>query len=108
MNIAARNAEIVAAIARNVPRGLLADRYGITPTRIGQIVKAHGVCPKRAKRGESASSWTADEVSALTLLWGVTSASVIAETVGRSRNAIIGKAARLGLARLQPGRRAAS
>lgn len=50
--------------------------------------------------------WTTEQVDTLTRLWGIHSGAVIAREIGHgaTRNAIIGKAHRLGLPRLVEGR----
>lgn len=47
------------------------------------------------------SGWTEHDITTLRAMWGKRRAEAIAEGLGKSRNAVIGKANRLGLARLQ-------
>lgn len=103
MDIASRNAEIAAAIGRNVPRGLLADQYGLSTTRIGQIAKDLGAPLRRSPRRFAQTNWPDADVATLKRMWGKRGTRVadIARALGRTRNAVIGKARRLGMARLQ-------
>ena len=105
MNTAARNAEIVAAVRCAVPRSDVARRYGLTPARIGQIARTHGVTVTRAPRAASPGSWSDKDIALLVSLWPTCSGAEIAAKLGRTRNSVMGKAYRLGL--MQPrGRKA--
>ena len=105
MDIAARNAEIVAAIGRNVPRGVIAARHDLSATRVQQIAKEGGVALRRSPRRFASTNWPRADVATLKRMWGKERIARIAQRLGRTRNAVIGKARRLGLARLAPARR---
>ena len=52
--------------------------------------------------------WTDDEIERLRSKWGKVSVITIAAGLGKTKGAVVGKAQRLGLQRLSPGRRQSS
>lgn len=60
--------------------------------------------PQPTPRGWRSDFWTPERVRILRTLWGTIPARVIGERLGVTKNAVIGKANRLGLARQPTGK----
>ena len=89
-----RNAAIIERAARGVPIKAVADEFGLTHQRISQILGKTG-----EKRGSNTEvDWTSDLIKRLRRDWKTgRSTAEIGRRLGVSKNAVIGKADRLGL-----------
>ena len=77
----------------------IAKRYGMGHTTITTKAREMGLVSRLPPGG----SWFTPEMDArLTALWGMTSCVAIGHELGKTKNAIIGRAHRLGLRNIRP------
>ncbi len=102
---AARNAAIVAAArAGNETMSAIGERFGVSGTRVAEILAAAGVPPPRGKKRYSPlynrdeTPWTDQEIAILRREWDAgTTTAAIAKSIGRNKNMVISKVHRLAL-----------
>jgi DNA-binding CsgD family transcriptional regulator len=97
-----RDAQILGMVRAGATYQEIADDVICAVTTVGKVIRAHREVAPRAKTRKPAvkrqSFWTQSRCTQLTQLWeGGQTGSEIGATMGCSRNAVIGKAHRLGL-----------
>jgi DNA-directed RNA polymerase sigma subunit (sigma70/sigma32) len=90
-----RNQEIAARRAAGASLGEIAVAFGITRERVRQIAECAGIMTNK----QGPSPWIDVRISRLRALWGKLSAAGIGRELGVSKDAVLGKARRLGLHR---------
>ena len=90
-----RDRVIVVRYQAGATAKFLADRYALSSQRVSQILIAAGI---RSRRNVRHSDWTDDQISTLRRMWAAGDMTrQIADVLGLTRNAVIGKANRLKL-----------
>lgn len=90
-NINKRDTRIVYAIERGEAYRTIGERHGLSYERVRQIGISNGAKPPNSNR------WTPGEIAVLKNLWWCKTASELADILGKTRNAVIGKVHRIGL-----------